>query len=187
MFDQGVIELEVMKRGRKIVRMSLDQISTHSTLDPASNVLTIRLDGSNVPVECVYFRAGYDPSDYKSEIDWEGRKKLELSTAIKCPDVFGQLFGAKKIQQILTIKEERDRLYEGEEESYKAQQNDIEKTWVKMWDLKEFDTIVQMVESASSSNTSFVLKPQREGGGEKMRRAKRRARNLVFLVVIQMR
>ncbi|GMH86079.1 hypothetical protein TrST_g2005 [Triparma strigata] len=164
LFDQGVIELEVIKRGRKIVRMSLDQICNDSALDAASNVLTIKINGADVPVECVYFRAGYDPSDYKSSDDWEGRKKLELCTAIKCPDVFGQLFGAKKIQQILTIKEEREKLYEGEEEEYKAQQEGVEDTWVKMWDLKDFGSIVKMVQSAEE-NTSFVLKPQREGGG----------------------
>ena len=58
----------------------------------------------------------------------------------------------------------RERLCEGEEGDYKAQQKGVEDTWVKMWDLNEFDSVVNMIKTAPAG-TSYVLKPQREGGG----------------------
>lgn len=43
-------------------------------------------------------RAGYSPDDYPSELEWQGRGKLERSSAVKCPSVAFQLAGAKKVR-----------------------------------------------------------------------------------------
>lgn len=48
-----------------------------------------------VAVAVAYFRAGYTPDHYPTEVQWEGRRKLEHSAAIKCPDIFYHLTGAK--------------------------------------------------------------------------------------------
>lgn len=45
----------------------------------------------------VYLRAGYSPDDYPSEVQWQGRGKLERCSAVKCPSVAFQLAGAKKV------------------------------------------------------------------------------------------
>ena len=49
-----------------------------------------------------YYRAGYTPTDYPSESEWQARQLVEESAAIKCPSVGYQLAGTKKIQQVLT-------------------------------------------------------------------------------------
>jgi hypothetical protein len=51
-------------------------------------------------VAVVYFRAGYTPTDYPSEAEWEARALVERCDAYKCPCVAYQLAGAKKIQQV---------------------------------------------------------------------------------------
>lgn len=53
----------------------------------------------------VYWRAGYDFSDYHDEEEEElvaARIRIEQSIAIKCPDIRSQLVGMKKVQQVLT-------------------------------------------------------------------------------------
>lgn len=50
----------------------------------------------------VYFRAGYAPTDYTSESDWEARFMIEQSAAIKTPDISYHLCGTKKVQQYLS-------------------------------------------------------------------------------------
>ena len=38
-------------------------------------------------ISLFYFRAGYTPSDYKDEESWKGREIIELSIAIKEPNI----------------------------------------------------------------------------------------------------
>ncbi len=49
----------------------------------------------------VYFRAGYSPSQYESEKEWNALTMIELSKAIKCPNIATFLSGMKKIQEFL--------------------------------------------------------------------------------------
>ena len=50
----------------------------------------------------VYYRAGYSPRDYceSNEIEkcWESREMIELSEAIKIPDVKMELMNQKRMQ-----------------------------------------------------------------------------------------
>jgi hypothetical protein len=52
-------------------------------------------------IALIYYRAGYAPDDYPSEIEWHTRYILEASMAVKCPSIAYQLAGCKKIQQLL--------------------------------------------------------------------------------------
>lgn len=54
-----------------------------------------------VLVSVAYYRAGYTPDDYPTELEWTARKTIEHSLATKCPTVGYQLAGTKKIQQVL--------------------------------------------------------------------------------------
>ena len=54
-----------------------------------------------VLVSVAYYRAGYTPDDYPTELEWSARKIIEHSLATKCPTVGYQLAGTKKIQQVL--------------------------------------------------------------------------------------
>jgi glutathione synthase len=59
------------------------------------------MDGCLVAV--AYFRAGYTPTDYPSETEWQARLLLERCNAIKCPSVAYQLAGTKKLQQVIAL------------------------------------------------------------------------------------
>jgi hypothetical protein len=56
-----------------------------------------------------YFRAGYTPSDYPSESEWQARALIERSIAVKCPTIAYQLAGTKKMQQQLAQPGEVER------------------------------------------------------------------------------
>ena len=60
-------------------------------------------------VSVVYYRCGYGPEDYLSEKQWEARRLLELSMAIKCPNILAQLTTCKKVQQALTMPNALER------------------------------------------------------------------------------
>ena len=44
----------------------------------------------------MYFRAGYEPGQYHSELEWDARLMIERSKAIKCPSIHYHLAGTKK-------------------------------------------------------------------------------------------
>ena len=71
-------------------RFTVEHLSAKMKVCPESQRLSI--DG--VEVALVYYRYLYSPSQY-NEMAWEVREKLEVSRAIKCPDVFSQLVGMK--------------------------------------------------------------------------------------------
>ena len=52
-------------------------------------------------VAVTYYRAGYAPTDYPSEAEWNARLIVEESFSVKCPNVAYHLAGAKKVQQVL--------------------------------------------------------------------------------------
>jgi len=55
-------------------------------------ILIISRAGEEVAL--FYFREGFIPSDYAPGT-WELREKIEMSQAIKCPDVYGQITNLK--------------------------------------------------------------------------------------------
>lgn len=52
------------------------------------------------PITLIYFRAGYSPHDYPTDLEWQARLTMERSTAIKCPSIGLHLANTKKIQQV---------------------------------------------------------------------------------------
>ncbi|EMS50876.1 Glutathione synthetase, chloroplastic [Triticum urartu] len=108
------------------------------------------------PVAVVYFRAGYSPADYPSEAEWRARLLIERSSSIKCPSIAHHLVGTKKIQQELAKEKVLERFLDN-----KSDIENVRKCFAGLWSL-ETDNIVN---SAIESPELFVLKPQREGGG----------------------
>ncbi|XP_035826153.1 glutathione synthetase-like [Aplysia californica] len=95
--------------------------------------------------------------------EWDARLKCELSRAIKCPSVQLQLTGAKKIQQELTRPGALERFV-----SDPQVVNTIRDTFADQYSLdlnQEGDAAVKL---ALQSPEKFVLKPQREGGGNNL-------------------
>ncbi|CAD6255948.1 unnamed protein product [Miscanthus lutarioriparius] len=112
------------------------------------------IDGRTVAV--VYFRAGYAPTDYPSEAEWRARLLMEQSSAVKCPSISYHLVGTKKIQQELAKPNVLERFLDNKEDIAK-----LRKSFAGLWSLDN----EEIVKSAIEKPDLFVLKPQREGGG----------------------
>ncbi|CAE8585778.1 unnamed protein product [Polarella glacialis] len=157
--DQRWLEYALWEEhGVKVVRKSLGQLHRELAMDPSSGRL--RLDsGAGQEVSVVYFRAGYSPDDYSSEAEWEARLVLEQSLAIKCPSVDYQLVGAKKVQQALARQGAVERFI-GPGDSSK-----LRGCFAGLWGLGLGEDDSYIIKKACSDPNLYVLKPQREGGG----------------------
>ncbi|KAH3678419.1 hypothetical protein WICMUC_001436 [Wickerhamomyces mucosus] len=159
-FDQRLLEFELLsKHGIKSKRLSLSQIELETFVD--SNTSKIFLKSTGEEISVVYFRAGYAPSDFQNEADWNARLILETSLAIKGPDLVTQLAGAKKIQQILTDEEILSKFIPNNSEHYQK----LLKSFVKIYPLDDSELGKKGKSLAFETPEKFVLKPQREGGG----------------------
>ncbi|PRQ42102.1 putative glutathione synthase [Rosa chinensis] len=104
----------------------------------------------------VYFRAGYTPNDYPSEAEWRARLLMEQSSAIKCPSISYHLVGTKKVQQELAKPNVLERFLDDKEDIAK-----LRKCFAGLWSLDDSDIVKKAIEKPEL----FVMKPQREGGG----------------------
>eukprot|EP00879_Flechtneria_rotunda_P007073 GHRR01007424.1.p1 GENE.GHRR01007424.1~~GHRR01007424.1.p1 ORF type:complete len:423 (+),score=167.79 GHRR01007424.1:184-1269(+) len=119
---------------------------------------------TGVPVGLVYFRAGYTPNDYPTETEWQARERIECSTACKCPSVAYQLAGSKKIQQDLARPGVIER-FMGDEDGHTLQQ-----LFAGLWSLDDpkDPSTAAVIQDAVHNPDRYVLKPQREGGGNNL-------------------
>jgi glutathione synthetase len=120
-------------------------------------------------VTTVYFRAGYSPDEYNGQEDWNARLHIERSRAIKCPSVLTQLAGCKKIQQVLATPHSPhlSRFLPDENEAARVQ-----KTFAPIYpmDVSEAGKEARKIATDPETASHYVLKPQREGGGNNVYR-----------------
>lgn len=153
-FDQDLLLARLKEQhGIEVTRITLEQASTTVVLGPTRELL---VDGHEYGI--VYYRSGYTASDYPSASEWKGRLLLESSCALKCPDVGSQLAGMKKTQQVLTDP----KILENFLPATECEQ--MRRCFAGLYSL-DSEEVVQM---AMSQPTSYVLKPQREGGGNNL-------------------
>ncbi|SCW01363.1 LAFE_0D10924g1_1 [Lachancea fermentati] len=158
-FDQRIIEYNLFKLyGIKSVRITIHDVHLKTVVDSKTKRLYYLETGEEISL--VYFRAGYSPSDFKNEQDWENRLALETSFAIKAPNILTQLAGAKKIQQILTDEAVLKEFINDEDTLDK-----LKSSFVKIYPLDDTELGKEAKKIAMTSPEKFVLKPQREGGG----------------------
>lgn len=103
-FDQRSLEYHLLEdHAIQTARLTLPQIAKSAQLNKDRRLIVpkVTAEGETSEISVVYFRAGYGPADYSSKSEWDARRLLELSTAIKCPTIITQLAGCKKIQQVL--------------------------------------------------------------------------------------
>ena len=82
-FDQYSISDELYDKYKIISkRLTLNEIKKNCVQDEQGN---LTIDGKLISM--FYFRAAYVESDYPDEESWQGRELIELSTAIKVPDI----------------------------------------------------------------------------------------------------
>ena len=108
-----------------------------------------------------YYRSGYDPSHY-SDQGWETRALLEGSKALQIPDVAMQLCGTKIMQQRLTDPHVIDRFLWDARPGERA---GLVELFAKQFSLAPSADGDSMAREAVISPDAWVLKPQREGGG----------------------
>lgn len=158
-FDQRHIEYSLINNyGLKSVRLSLDEVLTKTTINSGKLYLKSTMD----EVSVVYLRSGYGPGDYTTDEDWDARFQLENNLAIKCPSIMTQLSGTKKVQQLLTNE---STLRSFVPETAPADLEKILDTFVKIYPLDDSDQGKLAKKLVYESPEKFVLKPQREGGG----------------------
>jgi len=161
-YDQQWLQHQLWTRhGLRTIRRSLSQMAALRPLGSGGELL---LEGGQ-PVSVVYFRAGYAPNDYPTDAEWAARLLIEQSNVAKCPTVAYQLAGTKKVQQDLAGPGVVERfLGHGPETAM------LRTFFAGLWsldDLKAPDT-AQIVAQALADPEAFVLKPQREGGGNNL-------------------
>ena len=157
--DQKMLEYELFdSHGVATIRRTLKQLHDELTLDEHKQLV---VDGHVAAV--AYFRAGYHPRDYPSADEWSALLSIERSLAVKCPNVAQHLSGSKKVQQVLTTKGAVERFVSAE-----AAQR-IRRTFAGLWGLEsDNDETRRVVADAIAQPHEYVLKPQREGGGNNL-------------------
>ncbi|KZS15426.1 Glutathione synthetase [Daphnia magna] len=158
--DQRFHEFEIRKQNPnvRVVRRSLTQLGRGGAVLDAERKLII--DGQEVAV--VYFRCGYAPDQYPSAdgCEWDARLMIERSKAIKCPSISYHLAGTKKVQQVLAEPGFLERIFDNAEKVAK-----LRDVFTGLYSLDLNEEGDRAAEMAIENPEKYVLKPQREGGG----------------------
>lgn len=155
-FDQRYIESELWKRNIPTKRKQFDDVCKSGSIDQDKRLF---VEGEEVAV--VYFRNGYMPQNYTSEQHWDARLLMERSRAVKCPDISTHLAGTKKVQQVLARPGVLEKFFP--EQPQVVEQ--LRATFAGLYTLDMGPEGDKTVEMALAAPDQYVLKPQREGGG----------------------
>lgn len=154
--DQRILEFTLASLRPDIHMIRRKFVDLSDKLEMKGNNL-LYVDGYEIAV--VYYRNCYSPEAYPKASHWELRFKIEKSKAIKCPSIHYHLAGVKKIQQILTDPDELGKFVSSEESEL------IRKTFVPIYGLEMNEEGNKAIKFALENPVKYVLKPQREGGG----------------------
>lgn len=158
-FDQRHIEYALLEKYNiKSIRLTLEEIELKTTINDKKLYIKSTMD----EVSVVYYRSGYAPTDYYSPACWNARLTIEKSLAIKCPSLLTQLSGAKKIQQLLTDEEIIKKILPSITSSDLSL---LTSTFVDIYPLDDSEQGKKAQKLAFDQPEKYVLKPQREGGG----------------------
>ena len=152
-FDQMGLFVALCKRGVPVVRASLAEVHDRGKLKNGD----LWVGPQRIGV--VYFRAGYSPGDLPDEESRSARRMMEASSAVLVPEASMQLAGTKKIQQVLVGSGVLSQFVpESVGEQLKAY-------FAMMFGLEEEVEGRTAREFLAANAEQYVLKPQREGGG----------------------
>ncbi|KYN31985.1 Glutathione synthetase [Trachymyrmex septentrionalis] len=140
----------------KIIRKSLTNLVSEGVkLGPNKELIV-----SNMEVAVVYYRSGYELEAYPTEKEWDMRLLIECSRAIKCPSVQYHLAGTKKVQQSLAQSTVLKKFLKDD-----APVARVQEIFTGLYTLDFNDDGEKAIEMGINEPYKFVLKPQREGGG----------------------
>lgn len=175
-FDQHALSNELWTtHGIPTFRIAYGNILQHTSVShnyPTRPLIYRPPNLSNTyEVTTCYFRAGYSPAEYPDDTAWSARLHVERSAAIKCPSILTHLAGSKKIQQILATPSsthlERFLTRSRAILDTTAVASRIRATFAAIHPLDSSPAGRHAASLATSPHESaaYVLKPQREGGG----------------------
>ena len=124
-------------------------------------------------VAVVYFRCVYDPSDFPTAESWEARTQIELSNAIKCPSILTQLAGCKKVQQVLaTPCSDTTASLMAKYVKNADDRKKLEDSFTNIYPMDDSPAgkVARKLALDEEKCKGYVLKPQREGGGNNIYR-----------------
>ncbi|KAK9839464.1 hypothetical protein WJX81_003695 [Elliptochloris bilobata] len=160
-YDQYWVATVLWERHRvRTLRRTLAEVAEGARLGDGG---ALAVGGARIAV--VYFRAGYSPNDYPTEAEWRARELLERSDAALCPSIAYQLAGAKKVQQDLAVPGVVERFLPSA-----AEADAVRACFAGLWGLDDSEApeVREVLARAEASPDDFVLKPQREGGGNNL-------------------
>ncbi|KAI1078331.1 glutathione synthase [Whalleya microplaca] len=181
-FDQRHLEYELQKSEDPLVpvfRLPFADTLKHTSIaqGPGRQLLyqPPQLPSHTFEVAVIYMRSGYSTGDYPEQSAWEARYHLERSAAIKCPTVLTQVAGMKKVQQVLATPETPSNpsilgryLTKGP-----SSVSNLVSTFTNIYPLDETEAGLKARKIAVDPELckAYVLKPQREGGGNNIYRS----------------
>jgi glutathione synthase len=160
LFDQRLLELELRERGIETLRVSLAEAGERGALREGHLVLHGRI------AALAYYRTGYAPDHLATPAARAGMERIAQSSAIAIPSPALHLAGAKKVQQVLAAPATLRRFADD------ATARRLEATFAALLgpeDPVAADGATRPAwQAAMSEPRHWVLKPQREGGGNNL-------------------
>lgn len=155
--DQRFHEFELKRLNPrvKLMRRTLTEIHSEAKLTSENELV---VDGFVISV--VYYRSAYTPDQIPTKKEWDARLLIERSLAIKCPSIQYHLAGTKKVQQALA-KPGAIEMFLSEAKKIAA----VREVFTGLYGLDFDEAGDQAIQMALDDPERFVLKPQREGGG----------------------
>jgi len=155
--DQKFHEFEIRKQCPEVfvIRRTLTEMGKRGKLTDDKRLM---IDGHEVAV--IYMRCGYHPDQYPTELEWDARYMMEISQAVKSPSIHYHLAGTKKVQQELAKPGILEKFL-----GDKAQMESVRDIFTGLYSLDKDAIGDKNFESAMQDPEKYVLKPQREGGG----------------------
>jgi glutathione synthase len=159
-FDQRLVDIALAAHDIPLRRLSLEQIAADGILRNGHLIV------GGQPCAVAYLRAGYSPADLATPAARDGRTLLEHSDAVVVPRVALHLAGAKKVQQVLAEPGVLEKFLPPPDTEW------MRATFAGLYAL---DTVIPSLQgdlpawrAAMAAPDGFVLKPQREGGGNNL-------------------
>ncbi len=155
--DQKFHELKIRELNSDVfvLRRTLTEMADRASLDAEKRLW---IDGKEVAF--VYFRCGYSPDQYPTEREWDARLMIERSRAVKSPSIHYHLAGTKKVQQELALPGVLERFLPDA-----AKRESVKGIFTGLYALDKSENGQAAFEMAMKEPDRYVVKPQREGGG----------------------
>jgi glutathione synthase len=157
-FDQCSISDDLYNKYKIATkRLTLNEIKKNCVQDELGN---LTIDGKLISM--FYFRSAYSESDFQDEESWQGRELIELSTAIKVPDINTFLTTFKVFQYELSKPHVMKHYCDNE-----LIINDILRFFGGIYYIRDMNDEAkkELFSKIKSDPTKYILKPMREGGG----------------------